>query len=89
MGHKAKFPTGPFYIAMKYGKPVSFVSSIKETNTHYHFYATQPKVYPNSGKPAIRENTLKEILTDYITELEKMLKKHPEQWFNYYYFWDI
>ncbi len=89
MGYPAKFPTGPFYIAMKYGKPISFVSSIKETNKHYHLYATLPKLYPNSGKPAIRENTIKEIITDYITELEKMLKKHPEQWFNYYYFWDI
>lgn len=88
LNHNAKFPTGPFYIAMKYAKPISFVSSVKETNTHYHFYATQPTLYPNSGKPTTRQKILKNILTDYISVLEKILKKHPEQWFNYYYFWD-
>ncbi|MFK5856370.1 MAG: lipid A biosynthesis acyltransferase [Bacteroidota bacterium] len=87
LGKNAKFPTGPFYIAMKYKKPVTFVSSVKETNTHYIFKATKPKVYSNSNKIIEREKELKNMITDYVKQLEITLKKHPEQWFNYYYFW--
>ncbi len=87
MDYDAEFPTGPFYIAMKYKKQVTYVSSVKETNTHYHFTATKPKMYPNSNKISEREEKLKEMITDYIEQLEMIIKKHPEQWFNYYYFW--
>jgi len=88
LGKDAKFPTGPFYIAMKYKKPVTFVSSVKETNTHYHFTATKPTIYANSNKIIEREKILKQLVSDYIIELQNTIKKFPEQWFNYYYFWD-
>ena len=87
MGRDAEFPTGPFYIAMKYGKPVTFVSAVKETNKHYHFVATKPKVYKNSNKIIERDKALKQLVEDYIKQIEETLYKHPEQWFNYYYFW--
>lgn len=88
LGKNAEFPTGPFYIAMKYHKPVTFVSAVKETNKHYHFTATKPKLYKNSNNIIKREEMLKHMLLDYIEQLEETLYKHPEQWFNYYYFWD-
>lgn len=87
MGQNAEFPTGPFYIALKYKKPVTFVSAIKETNTQYHFKATKAKLYENSNSKLEREKILKQMLSDYIAELQITLRKHPEQWFNYYYFW--
>lgn len=87
LGHDAEFPTGPFYIAMKYKKPVTFISAIKETNKHYHFTATEPKIYQNSNNITNREKVLKQMVIDYKKELENTLHKHPEQWFNYYYFW--
>ncbi len=87
MGENAEFPTGPFYIAMKYNKPVTFVSAVKETNTQYNLKATKPVLYENSKSILNREKILKQILGDYITELQKTLHNHPEQWFNYYYFW--
>jgi len=87
MGKDAEFPTGPFYIAMKYKKPVTYVSSVKESNSHYHFTATKPKLYPNSNKISERNSMLKQMLVDYTKNLEETLHKNPEQWFNYYYFW--
>ncbi len=50
LGEKARFPTGPFYLAMKYGIPVSFVFAMKEGKSHYHFYATPPKTLSTAGK---------------------------------------
>ena len=88
MGYNAEFPTGVFYLAVKQEKPVTFVSALKETNTHYHFYSTKPKVYSNT-KGKTRNQLVTEIINDYKTNIEFILKKYPVQWFNYYYFWKI
>jgi predicted LPLAT superfamily acyltransferase len=87
LGVKARFPTGPFYLAMKYNIPVSFVFAMKEGKSHYHFYATPPKHYQQQGNITRREDMLRTIIHDYIGEVEQKLKKYPEQWFNYYNFW--
>ena len=86
-GEKAKFPTGPFYLAMKYGIPVSFVFAMKEGKSHYHFYATPPKHYNQQGNMARRDELLRTIIQDYIEQVEQKLRQYPEQWFNYYNFW--
>ena len=86
LGRKAKFPEGPFYLSVKYKKPVIFVSAVKETNSHYHFYATKP--YYDTNSSLTKEARISKLLDLYINELEKTLKSYPEQWFNYYYFWD-
>lgn len=87
MGKKADFPTGPFYMAMKYGVPITFVSAVKESNSHYHFFATKPHLFKNYGKPKMRDEETLKIMTLYINNLEGLLKKYPLQWFNYYRFW--
>ncbi|NOX84370.1 MAG: lipid A biosynthesis acyltransferase [Chlorobi bacterium] len=89
MGREALFPFGPFFLALKYNRPVTFVSAVKETDTHYHFYATRPRKYSWPKDPAGRKKQQEKILADYTSEMERILKKYPEQWFNYYYFWDI
>lgn len=51
MGQQAAFPTGPFYLAMKYNVPVSFVFAMKAGKQHYHFYATPPVLYQQQPTP--------------------------------------
>lgn len=87
MGHKAKFPTGPFYLASKYNVPVIYVSAMKEKPTHYHFYATEPKYYKYPANLKTRRNEISVMMDDYIEVMESMIKKYPLQWFNYYQFW--
>jgi len=89
LGYKAELPYGPFYLALRYNKPVTFVSAVKETNTHYHFQATPPKNYGLSENRKQIENEMKQIISDYTSTMERILKRYPEQWFNYYYFWDL
>ncbi|MCK9400131.1 MAG: acyltransferase [Bacteroidales bacterium] len=87
LGKDACFPEGPFYLALRMNAPVSFAFAMKEGPSHYHFYATPPKIYNlPEGKRISREH-LMPILLDYIRAVETMLKKYPEQWFNYYEFW--
>lgn len=82
LGEDANFPAGPFILASKLKAPVSFVFALKETNLHYHYYSFPAKVYDGRGKEGMEK-----MLEDYVEALENMLKKYPEQWFNYYDFW--
>lgn len=88
LGKDAELPTGPFYIAMKYNKPVTFVSAVKKTNTHYYLKATPLKKYPNSKNIGERDKQLRNMLGDYLKQIEATVRDFPEQWFNYYYFWN-
>jgi predicted LPLAT superfamily acyltransferase len=78
LGKTAKFPLGPFIIASKFNAPVSFVYAIKDSNFHYALSAT---------KPITDKLSPEEIAKKYIEELEKKVKLNPEQWFNYYDFY--
>ncbi len=87
LGKQAELPLGPFLLAIKYNKPVSFVNAFKESNTHYHFFATKVVLKTKTTTIKERNETATQLLNEYIATLEKSLKKYPEQWFNYYYFW--
>lgn len=82
LGHKAKFPLGPFVLASKLRAPVSFVFALKESNNHYHFYATEAQVFEGKGMEGAQL-----MLQEYIEELTFKLKQYPHQWFNFYNFW--
>ncbi|MBK5285689.1 MAG: lysophospholipid acyltransferase family protein [Bacteroidia bacterium] len=79
LGRKAKFPFGPFLLASKFNVPVSFVFAIKEKKFRYALSATVPII--NKLEP-------EQLAKKYIEELENKVKEHPEQWFNYYNFYE-
>lgn len=83
LGEDAKFPVGPFILATKFNVPVSFVYGMKEGIFHYHFFASEPKEYTDvTNKPAVEQ-----LITDFVNDMEIKVKKYPEQWYNYYDFW--
>jgi predicted LPLAT superfamily acyltransferase len=88
MGKKANFPLGAFYISAQFKVPVCFVSTMKETNTHYHFYATPPVIVESENKLQ-KKQEIYNMAEKYAFELEKMVRKYPLQWFNYYNFWNL
>lgn len=88
MGKQAQFPSGPIYLASKKGVPVSFVYTLKEGKTHYHFYATPGKIYPYPARIKSRKEEIRGMVEDYVRSLETMLNLYPHQWFNYYHFWE-
>jgi predicted LPLAT superfamily acyltransferase len=83
LGEKAMFPAGPFVLAGSFNVPVSFVFAMKESNLHYHFFASPLKIHNRSEKSA----GLQSMLDDFSAEMEKKVKEYPEQWYNYYNFW--
>ncbi|MGB1307280.1 MAG: lipid A biosynthesis acyltransferase [Oceanihabitans sp.] len=79
LGQEAKFPAGPFLIASRLQVPVLFVYVIKKPKKHYHLIARQAKVKHRDAKALLKEYTL---------SVERTLKSHPLQWFNYFDFWE-
>jgi predicted LPLAT superfamily acyltransferase len=85
----AEFPTGPFIIPLKFDVPVCYVTAMKESSKHYHFYASVPKKFPATKNPANRLRSVNQIMDAYINNLENILLKYPDQWFNFYDFWGV
>ncbi|HQW83744.1 MAG TPA: lipid A biosynthesis acyltransferase [Ferruginibacter sp.] len=84
LGQDAKFPVGPFLLAATFKVPVSYVFAVKESKLHYHLFASPIKDYSSLSK----EYLIPQMLKDYTNEMEIKLKKYPEQWFNYFNFWE-
>lgn len=85
LGAEASLPIGPFSIATIRGLDVLAVNVMKSSTKRYHIYAT-PLTY---DKQAPRKQQIQELATAYATELERMLKMYPAQWYNYFPFWKV
>jgi predicted LPLAT superfamily acyltransferase len=83
LGAEARFPLGPFMLASRFKVPVSFVFAVKESTFHYHFFATEIKDYLHLEK----DDIIQQMLKDFVGYMEDKVKKYPEQWYNYYNFW--
>ncbi len=88
MGKPAKFSSGPLYIASKNKVPVSFVYTLKEKSLHYHFYASKPRVFEYPSNLKRRKQDIENMVRIYVSDLEKMVRKYPDQWFNYFKYWE-
>lgn len=84
LGTPARFPMGPFLLAATFKVPVSFVFALKESTLHYHFFARAIKDYAGISKEAM----MQQMLNDFAGEMENKVKQYPEQWFNYFNFWE-
>lgn len=84
MGKNAIFPQGPFLLAVKMKVPVVFYFAMREKNKTYRFHFTI------ATPPDTKNNTdaISDLLNQYTCCLENIVKKYPEQWFNYYDFWN-
>lgn len=79
LGKSAQFPAGPFLLASRLGVPVLFVYVMKETNSHYHLYAREAK---------FKRRDAQGLLKEFTKSVEWVLKMYPNQWFNYFDFWN-
>ena len=86
-GSPAKFPAGPFIMAAKFGVPLCIVFAVK-TNKHTYQFSTEKIIEVERVRgEAQLDKICQELLEQYVTEVEKMVKAYPHQWFNYYDFW--
>ena len=84
MGEVAKFPAGLFLLASRLKVPVIFYFAMREPHKTYRFYFYTAE--PFGRKAGVKPEQV--LLKQYVQALESILKKYPEQWFNYYKFWE-
>lgn len=84
MGRDAQFPAGPFLLASRLKVPVVFYFAMREKNRtyHYRFTMASPVARTKDKKPE------QALLEQYVENFGKVLNEYPEQWFNYYRFWN-
>ena len=83
LGAEAKFPVGPFAVAVQREAPVLSVFVMKESTKSYRIYVRRIDV-PQTGSSVEKRQA---IAREYVAELERVIRKYPTQWFNYYDFW--
>lgn len=84
-GGTARFPMGPFALAVQKEVPALAVFVTKETTRRYHILLQE---LTSGDEKATLRCRVTGMAQQYATVLEKALRRYPAQWFNYYDFWD-
>lgn len=79
LGKEANFPAGAFLLGSRLKVPVIFLYIMKQTSKHYHFFAEEA---------VFKHRDAQDLLKKYTESIERVLKRYPYQWFNYFDFWN-
>ncbi len=80
----AKFNKNPFQIAYKMDKPMMAYFIIFKDIKKYEV----KHIFINLDKSLTEKDAIMKALNEYILEYEKIITKYPNQWFNFYNFWE-
>jgi len=81
---EAHFPIGTFRFAAQLEAPVLTMFVMKEKGLHYRAYLKSLEPLQNEKSS---QKQAEHLAKQYIALLENIVRKYPEQWFNYYDFW--
>ena len=84
LGATARFSAGPFQIAARSHKPIVFFFAMRESGQCYRFYFYTANIDTTLSKKELPSS----LAIQYVQVLEEILHKYPEQWFNFYEFWN-
>lgn len=85
LGAQARFPAGPFWLALMLGAPVYFMAALR---TPKGFWATLEPLH--DGAPTRRpdrDQACRQLVAAYAEKLAGLCRAHPYQWFNFYDYW--
>ena len=83
-GERARFPMGCFILAAQLEKDMYALFNMKEGSDTYRVFVRPLKV-DREGKTS--RVVAAELAQEYSRELERMVRRYPLQWFNFYDFW--
>ncbi|WP_020208027.1 hypothetical protein [Gilvimarinus chinensis] len=85
LGVDARFPVGPFWLALLLQAPVFFMAGYRSKNG----YRAELQPLYNGAKVlrSQRDETCRVLLHGFVTQLEILCRRNPLQWFNFYDFW--
>lgn len=78
LGGRVRIPAGPFRIAARCRVPVIFYYAVREPGRTYRFLFSDIPAGEDEGR----------LVERYVDSLERVVRRYPRQWFNFYRFWD-
>jgi predicted LPLAT superfamily acyltransferase len=63
------------------------VFAVRESRRQYRFFATPLKIIPSAKNPMERSALARDSIKEFVSEFERITRKYPLQWHNYYNFW--
>jgi len=85
-GRETYFPRGPWELAAMTGAPI--VCSFFYTDEEGHFRAQFMEPITITGERGQRQAAIEAGMRRYIADLEALIRKHPDQWYCFYPFWE-
>ena len=86
MGSRARFPLGPYMMALQREVPTIATFVMKESAYRYQVYIR--RIQTDDHQFANRTEQAANLAQHFASEIETILRQYPEQWFNYYEFWN-
>ncbi len=86
-GKKTPFPIGVAILALSTGAPVLPVFVVMERNRKYRGIIEAP-IHFESCSREDRETVIREGMEKLIKKFEGYIEKYPDQWYNFYSYWD-
>lgn len=83
LSQPARFPAGPFSIAVKKNAPVLAVFVMKEGMRKYRIYIKKVSCPRDAGK----QEQIALLAQNFASTLEEIIRMYPTQWYNYFDFW--
>ena len=87
MGHECRVPKGPYVLAGLTRAPLIPIFGIRLGKLAYRFVALRP-INVDLSKRSEREATIKATAQECFDRLESMARRYPEQWYNFFKYWD-
>lgn len=82
LNHEAHVLEAPHIIALLSGVPIFILFAFRVSKRQYHFSVTEP-IYVRAATRADRQDAICESAQKYADRMEKMLRRHPLEWFNF------
>jgi KDO2-lipid IV(A) lauroyltransferase len=86
-GRKTAFPIGVAILAMATGAPVLPVFVVMGRNRKYRGII-EPPIHFNPSSREDREMVIQEGMKRLIKKFEEYIEKYPDQWYNFYSYWN-
>ncbi len=83
LGAETQLPAGTFRLAVQLNVPIVTLFIMKEHGTTYRGYLST--LQHDSSLPAMAQ--AKNLAQQFATQLETIMHRYPNQWFNYFDFW--
>lgn len=87
LGASAKFPLGPYAMAVSHDVPVLSIFVMKET-THQYRVLIRPLQASSADSHLSRQERSAALAQQFANEIDDVVRRYPTQWFNYYEFWN-